>query len=342
MELGVSFIIAAYNEEKVMAEKISNALSMDYPKNKIEFIVVSDGSTDETRKIVETFANEGVLSMHNPARGGKTSALNRGVKFAKHEIIIFSDANSMFRKDAVKKLVRHFNDEQIGGVCGRKTILNNSQRKASKGDSLFWKYESLLKSAESNLGSVPTADGEIFALRKKLFNPLNENIINDDLAITLDIVSKGKRIVYDQDAITEEEASISINDDFNVKARMVYGSIQILSIYTHVLNPLTSWFGLQFFIHKTLRYFMWILLVLLLIANICCAHVNFFYKSMLYIQLIFYVSAISGLTLDRLGYPIGIFYFPYYYCNVNIAAFKGFIFFLHKKSHIEIWKKALR
>jgi biofilm PGA synthesis N-glycosyltransferase PgaC len=338
----VSFIIAAFNEEKIIRQKILNDLALQYPKDKIEIIIVSDGSSDNTPNIVSEYQSAGVISLHRPERQGKTAALNRAVLLAKNEILVFSDANSMFRPNAISKLVRHFADEQIGGVCGRKSVLTNNERVASGGDNLYWKYESALKQAESNLGSIPTADGEIFALRKELYQAIDPQIINDDMAITLNVLAKKKRVIYDQEAITEEEASITLKDDFNVKSRMVYGGIQILSLYSSALNPAKSLFALQFFFHKTLRYFMWFLLLLIFILNLLCLNEHIFFKVFLSLQIAFYLMALVGFGLDKIQKTNKVFYLPYYYCNVNLAALKGFLFFLKQQSTVEVWKKAKR
>lgn len=342
MTPNISFIVAAYNEEKIIREKILNDLKLDYPKEKLEIIIVSDGSSDHTPDIVKEYSNQGIVGLHRDQREGKTAALNRAVKVAKNEIIIFSDANSMFRTDALRKLVRHFADESIGGVSGRKSVLRSPGRKASLGDNLFWKYESSLKQAESNLGSIPTADGEIFALRKALYQSIDPRLINDDMAITLNILRQGKRVIYDQSAITEEEASISLKDDFNVKSRMVYGGLQILSLYKNDLNPLRSFFGLQFFFHKTLRYFMWLLLFIIFTSNFLCLGKHVFYSLFFILQLSFYAMALIGYFLDKLKMKTFLFYFPYYYCNVNLAALKGFVFYLKQRSTVDVWKKAIR
>ena len=338
----VSLIIAAYNEERIIIQKILNCLQLDYPKDKIEIIIVSDGSTDRTPDITTEYEKLGVISLHKKKREGKTAALNHAVAVAKNEILIFSDANSMFRINAIKKLVRHFADEQIGGVCGRKSILQNSKRVASSGDNLYWKYESALKQAESKLSSIPTADGEIFAIRSNLYHPIDSRIINDDMAITLNILTQNKRVIYDQDAITEEEASITFKDDFNVKSRMVYGGIQIMTIYKKELNPFKHLFGLQFFFHKTLRYFMWLLLLLIFIFNILSWNQSLFFNIFLYLQISFYMMAVIGYGLDKFKNSQGIFYLPYYYCSVNLAALKGFIFYLKQQSTVDIWVKAKR
>lgn len=341
----VSFIIAAYNEERIIEQKIKNDLCLDYPKDKLEIIIVSDGSTDSTQHIIQNLQKSSSLitALHSPERKGKTAALNRAIAIAKNEILVFSDANSFFKTDALKKLVRHFSEPRIGGVCGRKSILFHEGRKASLGDRLYWIYESYLKQAESHLGSIATADGEIFALRKRLFKPVSEKLINDDLVITLNIIQQDYRVIYDQSAITEEEASLSLKDDFNVKSRMVYGGLQIIALYFSVLNPLKSWFGLQFFFHKTLRYLMWILLIGILTSNILLIPMqNSFYTTFVALQILFYLMALTGFLLDRKQLPTGILYLPYYYCNVNVAAAKGFWFFIKQQSNVDVWKKAQR
>ncbi|XGC79498.1 glycosyltransferase family 2 protein [Bdellovibrio bacteriovorus] len=338
----VSFIIAAYNEERIIREKILNDLKLDYPKDKLEIIVVSDGSSDSTPLVVKEFASQGVIGLHEAPRKGKTAALNRAVSLAKGDILIFSDANSMFRPDAIKKLVRHFADESIGGVCGRKSVLTHGERKASLGDNLYWHYESALKQAESHLGSIPTADGEIFALKRSLYSQVPAEFINDDLVITFNILEQGKRVIYDQEAITEEQASITLKDDFNVKSRMVYGGIQVIAAYKKLLFPLKSWFGFQFFIHKTLRYFMWALLASIYTFSAALTPVHWFYEVFFFLQTAFYFMAFAGYVLDKNGKKTGPLYLPYYYCNVNLAAAKGYLFYLKQRSTVDIWKKAQR
>lgn len=338
----ISFIVAAYNEEKIINEKILNDLNLDYPKDKLQIIIVSDGSSDSTPEIAKKYQNEGVISIHRPERQGKTAALNRAIEFAQNEIIVFSDANSMFKKDALKKLVRHFADNNIGGVCGRKAVKLNNERSASTGDNLYWNIESIIKQAESDLGSIPTADGEIFAMRKALYRPIPNFIINDDMAITFNIITNGKRVIYDIEAITEEDASINLQDDYNVKARMVYGSLQILEHFFQELNPLNSWFGFQFFIHKTLRYFMWLLLLLIYLLNLTIISKHSFYLIFFSLQNTFYFFAILGYFFNKIKLNFKIFYIPYYYCNVNIAAYKGYCFYKEKQNTVNIWKKAER
>jgi len=337
----VSLIIAAYNEEKVIREKMDNCFALGYPKDKLEIIVVSDGSTDTTPDIITEYAEQGVVGLFSPPRRGKTSALNRAVAAATGDIIVFSDANSMYRPDVIEKLVANFADESVGGACGRKSIVVTEGREASEGDSLFWKIESFLKIQQSRAGSITTGDGEIFAIRKSLYSEIPEEIINDDTAITFQIIKNGYRVVYEPDAVSEEEASIVLEDDFNVKVRMVSGGYQTLQYYGNVIFPPNNFFAVQFFSHKVLRWSMPVWLLLLIFSNLFI--LQGFYLFFFVLQIIFYILAVIGFYLKKTGKQLPfLFYIPLYYCTMNIAAFKGLIAFLKKESQISIWKKAAR
>lgn len=336
----VSLIIAAYNEKKVIAEKINNSFALDYPEDKLEIIIVSDGSTDETPNIVNSYKDRGVISLHDPPRKGKTAALNRAVDCATGEIIVFSDANSMYDPKAIKMLVRNFNDSTVGGVTGRKSIVQSMDRESSRGDSLFWKFESTIKVRQSRINSITTGDGEIFAIRRNLYIKIPEYVINDDTAITFNIIKKDLRVVYEPYAISREEASIVIKDDFNVKARMVCGGYQTLALYWDMLFPPKNFFAFQFIVHKVLRWAMPLLLISLYSCNIFLLYGFFLW--FLFLQSIFYFSALSGLFLKKSGYNLGVIYWPYYYCTMNVAAVIGLFHFLTGKSGVKIWKKAAR
>ena len=336
----VSLIIAAYNEEKVIEEKIKNSFQLEYPKEKMQIIIVSDGSTDNTQKIVDSYKCQGVNSLFLPERRGKTAALNRAVAVATSEILVFSDANSMYEPRAIAQLVANLNDASIGGVCGRKSIVRNAQRESSQGDSLFWDIESRLKIMQSQAGSISNGDGEIFAIRRHLYSPSPENMINDDQAITFNIVKNGYRVVYEPLAISYEEASIIIEDDFKVKARMVTGGYKTIARYRENIFPPKDFFAFQFFSHKIIRYIMPFLLILLLCSNL------FLLKGILLpfflLQLFFYLSAALGYFLKIFGFSQGMFYIPYYYCVMNIAALLGFYYFLLSRDGVLVWKKATR
>ena len=337
----VTLVIAAYNEERVIAEKLHNTLALDYPPDLLEVIVVSDGSTDRTPEIVSQFAARAVILMHQPGRRGKTAALNRAVGRASGEIIVFSDANNDFSANALRELVRHFADPAIGGVCGVKRIKPANERQSSMGDSLYWKYESAIKLAEGRGRSIRNADGEIFAMRRSLYRPVNEKIINDDAQITIDIVRQGCRVVYEPAAQSHEYASISIRDDFFVKVRMVAGGFQTVSENWRFLFPPRSWFAFTFLSHKVLRWLIPELLIAILPLSILLSAQPPFLALVL-AQILFYATALCAYPVVRKGGALpGIVYMPFYFCAMNLAALYGLVRYMSgwQPHH---WRKAQR
>jgi len=343
IEPSVSFIIAAYNESEVIASKIENTLALDYPQSKLEIIVVTDGSTDATPAISRRYTDRGVMTLHRPERKGKTAALNHAAGSATGEIMIFSDANNQFNLDAVRKLTRHFHDPSIGGVCGVKHIRASRNRASSTGDGIFWKYESFVKKTESAAGSIAGADGEIFAMRRSLYAPIDEKVINDDQAITISIVRKRYRVIYETEAVSTEYASITLRDDMNVKVRLVAGGLQVYSKYRGYLFNLFRLFPLQFFFHKLLRYLLPHLMLVLFFTNLFLAGM-LLYRLILAVQVTFYTAAVAGLLLYKLKREIKLLYIPFYFCSMNAAAFQGFLAFLRlrRSSITTVWRKAQR
>lgn len=335
----ISFIIAAYNEEIVIKDKIINTLSLDYPPDKTQIIIVSDGSSDSTPNIVETFSKNGVISLHEPERNGKSAALNRGVEISTGEIIVFSDANNDFSKNSIKQLVKHFSDPNIGAVTGAKHIYDNDERQSAAGDGLYWKYESKIKEAESMIGSITGAEGEIFAVRKIMYKPINSSVINDDAAITFDIIRSGYRVIYEKEAKAYEEASKDLIDDFNVKVRMTAGGFQTLSLQKEYLFPPMSWFSFTFISHKILRWLTPVFLVIIFTSPLyLIGRIDM--KIIFLLQILFYGISLFG-WLNRNKSLHKLIYIPMYFTVMNIALFVGFLRFLNNNTKT-IWKKADR
>ncbi len=335
----VSFIIAAYNEEKVIEDKIKNTLNIDYPKDKINIIIVSDGSNDNTASIVRGYSDRGIVSLHEDKRSGKSAALNRAVEASNCEILVFSDANNDFSSDSVKQLVKHFSDKEIGAVTGSKHIYINKDRQASEGDGLYWKYESKIKEAESHLGSITAAEGEILAVRKKDFQPIDISIINDDAAITFNIIKSGKRIIYEKNAKAFEEASKDLIDDFHVKIRMTTGGYQTLSREKSYLMPPTTWFSFTFLSHKFLRWLAPHFMVFIFFIPLLLSYRNEM-LALFIVQMIFYSISYYGWIKRDTDLP-GYIYIPMYFTSMNIALFIGF-FRYSRKNHSVNWRKAER
>ncbi len=339
----VSIIIAAYKEAKVIGAKLRNTLELDYPHGSLEVIVVSDGDEDDTAQIVESFRDHGVVSSHSHERRGKMAAINRGIELAKGDIILLSDANSVYPPDTVTKLVRNFADSAVGAVSGRKSIIMESGRASSEGDSAYWKYESFLKTCQSRIGSITTGDGEIFAFRKSLFRPVPDRVINDDTAITIDIIEQGYRVVYEPEAISGELASIQLRDDFWVKVRMVAGGFQSMALFLKRLVFTRPFFAFQFLSHKTLRWTAPLFLIGVFASSLVLMALPFF-QWLTVIQSAFYaVALVGGFQYARKQRLNGFLYFPYYFCLMNSAALIGLVKFVESQTEVNtLWKRAKR
>ena len=337
----VSLIVAAYNEEKVIAARLANALSLDYPEERLEILVVADGSDDRTHEIASAYKGMGVRAMHEPARRGKSAALNRGVEVASGEIVVFSDANNDFSRDALRYLVRHFADPDVGGVCGRKSIRPVEDRESSVGDGMYWRYEARVKIAESDLGLMTNADGEIFAVRRSLWEPIPLHVINDDTEITFSLVRQGYRLVYEPSAVSTELASCSLEDDYRVKVRMIAGGFQTVQLHWRALLPPRDLFAWAFLSHKLLRWLIPLCLLAFLTASVALRQepVGAF---LLAAQVGFYGLALLGWMGRRRAALPAWKYLPLYFGLMNVAALVGLRRFLGGDGINTIWKKAAR
>ena len=236
-----SLIIAAHNEEAVLRAKLENALAMDYPAERLDIIVVSDASTDDTDRIAAEFAARGVRLHRQEVRGGKTEAQNAGVRLARGQFVAFSDANSMYAPSALKRLLAPFADERIGCVCGELQYANPDEQGAGKGEGLYWRYEQFLKRRESLLSSALGANGAIYALRRELFVELRGDIISDFVA-PLHAWRRGFRIAYEPTAVATEYSSGRFGDEFRRRRRIVSRSLYGLWTEAGVLNPFAHFF----------------------------------------------------------------------------------------------------
>ncbi|WP_078378873.1 glycosyltransferase family 2 protein [Sutcliffiella halmapala] len=315
----VTLFIAAYNEEKVIEYKLKNSVGLDYPKDLLEIIVVSDDSSDRTNEIVQKFEGKYPnIRLHVvKGRKGKTEALNKSVPIATGEILVFSDANSMYDKDALMHLIPHFADEEIGGVCGELKLLNSGGSAIGESEGAYWKYEKFLKEMETKTGTAIVANGSIYALRKELFQPMNPNV-GDDMQNPLIIIRQGKRFVYEPLAITREETSSESKEEFGRKVRIVTRSFTGIMHYRKLLNPFMNFdFFYKYMSHKFLRWLVPYYLILILLINIFLLDQPL-YQVLLGLQIAFYGLAFLGKWIKS-----KITYIPYYFCLVNYAALLG-------------------
>ncbi|MFN4258903.1 MAG: glycosyltransferase family 2 protein [Gemmataceae bacterium] len=262
----VSLLIAAYNEEAVIAERIDNALRLDYPADKLEIVIASDGSSDATNDIVRRYAPRGVRLLAYPARRGKATVLNDSVPRLSGDIVIFSDANTFFDPDAARRLVRWFHDPRVGMVCGRLVLIDPQHGRNV--DGLYWKYETFLKQCENRLGALLGANGAIYAVRRPLYRPIPANTILDDLLIPLlAVLRSGKGLLYDDEAVAREETPPHLTSEFHRRARIGAGGFQSIFVLWKLLHPRHGWLAFSFFSHKVLRWFSPFLLIILLLSN---------------------------------------------------------------------------
>lgn len=339
IEPSVSFIVAAYNEEKTIEAKLENTLKLDYPREKFEIIVVADGSNDRTVEIAERYVSRGVRVLHRPEREGKTNALNHAVESATGEMLFFSDANTMYSPDVVRVMMRSFADRAVGGVSGRKVVLEDLDRDATQGEAAYWSYETSLKQAESTVASIATADGEIFAMRRHLFSTIPRHIVHDDMYLTVKIVEARYRVVMEPEAKSAEFASRTLMDEFHLKVRYASAGYQILATFPRMLlNPM-RWFAWVFFSHKLTRW-MAPFFLLGALASSALIPASPFFQLVFWLQVAFYLTAVAAALLPK-KLCTGIVYFPLYFSLMNTAALYGAAKYV-AVGQSPLWRKAER
>ena len=341
----VSFIVAAYNEEDCIEQKIANSLDLDYPREKVEFLFISDGSNDRTAAIVQSHPL--VRSLHQPERRGKSAALNRAVAEASHEILIFSDANTILNKEAIRNITRHYADEKIGGVAGEKKVLPAAAGtdEVGEGEGLYWKYESFLKRSDAAFYSVVGAAGELFSFRSRLYEAIPDNVILDDFVSSLKVTQKGYRIQYEPEAYAMELPSFSLGDEQKRKVRIAAGGFQAIGL---LLPLLAFWkYPRLSFLYISHRVLRWALspfcLVLAFVSNaaLFLASAGPLFTILFGAQLCFYGMAIAGALAPALARRSRLIKLAYYFVFMNTCAVLGFFRFL-RGSQAATWEKAKR
>lgn len=334
----VSLIISAYNEEKVIKERIENILLLKYPKDKLEVIIASDASTDKTDEIILQFKSKGIILNRRSQRKGKMAAFNDCVNKSSGEILIFSDADILFREDDVEKLVRNFADSSVGCVVGiKKIVIDGDDKTNSISEGLYWKYELFLKKMESEIGSVVAgASGCNFAIRKDLYIPLEEKTTAEDLILPLLCISRGFRVHFEPEAISYEKLLPTFKDEFKRKIRLVMGGLHAISLIKDKFRLMSKLILFQLFSHKILRWYGSFFLLGLFIAN-CFLREGIYYLFLL-LQIIFYSLAILGFMfrvtkIKVKGLFNRFFDIPLYFASMNLAAIFGILKYtlrLHK------------
>lgn len=339
----VTLVIAAFNEGEFMEEKINNCLSLDYPKGKLEILMVTDGSTDQTAQVVDRFPD--IRHFHEVPRKGKIHAVNRVMRFVSTPITVFCDANTYLNADSIRNIVRHYQDVSVGGVAGEKRIFRKEKDDAAgSGEGMYWKYESFLKRKDAEVYSVVGAAGELFSIRTALYEAPDEDMIIEDFYLSMRIAGKGYRFAYEDKAFATESASVSVEEEWKRKVRICAGAFQAMGRLVYLLNPFRyGMLTFQYFSHRVMRWTVAPLaLPLALITNMVLAYEGpLLFRFFLLCQAAFYILALAGYLMREKPVSIKGFFVPYYFVVMNAAVYAGFLRHIRGAQSV-VWERALR
>jgi len=316
---GISFVIAAYNEERNLAAKLTNLRQMTYPAEKLQIIFVSDGSTDGTNKLLESVSDAFVETIFRPERSGKPLALNCGVEHARYDILVFSDASTLFAPEAIANMVRHFRDPRIGAVCGSLQLLGNDESERTEGT--YWQFERVLRLMESRLGATVNASGAIYALRRKCFVPLVAGDLLDDLLIPMKARKLGYKVMEDPEAGATDCSADTVKGEFTRRTRIAVGSFRALRRMDFA--ALRGFTGFAFVSHKLLRWLLPFFLIFMLVSNAFLMRKSF-YGAAFVAQAAFYLWASLGFLFHKRMKQTRIVLLPYFLLTVHLAFLVGF------------------
>jgi cellulose synthase/poly-beta-1,6-N-acetylglucosamine synthase-like glycosyltransferase len=329
----LSLIVPAHNEERDLPAKLANLSEIDYPQDRLDVIFVSDGSTDGTNRILQEAGKGRSRVIILPTRGGKSSALNCGVAEARHEILILSDAATLFAPDALLKLARHFADPGVGVVCGKLEFQTTPESRQTEG--VYWWYESMLRLMESRLGITLTASGAIYAVRRHCFPALPADTLIEDLVIPMHARKLGYRVLYDPEAVAMDFAAPTVAGEFTRRVRVATGSFRALGqLIRTPMDPLTTF---AFFSHKVLRWVLPFLLIGLLAASTALWQ-RPLYRAALIAQLLFYGWAALGFLFRQRVQRIRYALLAYYLLAIHLAFLVGFIRFASGRGEVT-WRR---
>jgi len=320
IEPTLSFIITAYNEERDLTVKLVNTLALDYPRDLLEIIVASDCSTDRTDDIAREFAPGGVRLHRQSERLGKTAAQNAAVEQARGEIVLFSDATSLYEPDVLRAIVPNFADAEVGCVAGRLIYVDGSDSHVGLGARSYWGYETFLKRHESRAGSLIGVSGCLYAVRKGAYVPLYHEACSDFIIATK-MVEQGLRAVYEPTAVCTEQTNRESDKELKMRVRIIAQTFTDLWRHRHMLNPFRGGFyAVQLLSHKVMRYLVPFFLMGLFSASAVLASNGLFYRMMFAAQLAGYASPAIAWMLDRVGVRSRLLAFPQYFILANLAS----------------------
>lgn len=337
-----TLLIAAYNEEAIVASKMVNCRQLDYPADKLRLVWITDGSNDNTNERLKEYPEVTVL--YQPRRQGKTAALNRAIPYVKTPYVIFTDANTMLNKGAIKEIIRQFSDPRVGCVAGEKRVEIQAEQGATAGEGIYWKYESALKRLDYRLYSTVGAAGELFAIRTSLFEQMPPDTLLDDFILSLRIAMRGYKIAYSKEAYALESASLNMREEEKRKVRISAGGLQSVWRLRGLLNIFRyGILSFQYISHRVLRWTLTpVVLFALLPLNLllaCTGHT--LYTVILALQLAFYLLGYLGYKMEKRNIRNKLLFIPYYFLFMNINVIRGYSY-LAKHKGTGAWEKAKR
>jgi biofilm PGA synthesis N-glycosyltransferase PgaC len=334
----ISIVISAYNEAETITAKIANLLALDYPADRIEILIGSDGSNDDTSAVLATVTDVRVRAFLYAQRRGKPAVLNALVPEAKGDIVVLADVRQQFDTNALRALVQSFADRAVGAVTGELLLRTDGAATVTgKGSGMYWTYEKFIRSREALTGSTVVVTGAIYAVRKHVFTPIPEDTICDDLLIPLMIARRGYRVVFERDARAYDVTPARADREFSRKVRTVAGAYQLFARERWLFNPLENRVWFQTMSHKALRLTIAPLQLAALAANVALIAIPF-YRSMLFAQALFYAGAITGCVLPRTWKKPVVVAVPWIFCMLSWATVRGFHGWLTGRQRVT-WKK---
>lgn len=340
----VAFMVCAYNEQDVVEMKMQNIHELDYPKEKLHVIWVTDSSSDNTNEYLKAYPEVEVI--YSPERRGKTAALNHGLSMVTSDITVMTDANTMVNREAIREIVRCMQDPKVACVAGEKRVMSRHEGEiAAEGEGLYWKYESALKRLDSELYSAMGAAGELNAIRTHLYERMPETALLDDFVMSMRMVEQGYKIAYTSEAYAMEYGSANLEEESKRKRRIAAGGLQSSWWLRSMMNPFKNFMvAFQFVSHRVLRWSITpIALMALIPLNVALVMMKAgtVYTIIWILQILFYLTAFSGYLLEQHGHKNKLLYVPYYFLFMNINVFRG-MHYLKTHQGGGTWEKAKR
>jgi cellulose synthase/poly-beta-1,6-N-acetylglucosamine synthase-like glycosyltransferase len=314
----VTVLIPAYNEAQHIAATIQNKLEQDYPGDRLEIIVISDGSTDGTDDIVREFGSRNVRLIRRERREGKAAGLNEAVRYASGEVLVFSDANSLFAPDTIRRMMENFADPEVGYVTGNLAYKIRSDGIAGNGCSAYMKYENALRTLETRAGSIIGVNGGVDAIRRELYKDVPRQLISD-FVLPLQVISTKQRVVYDERVRSFETANSALGSEFRMRTRVSLRALRGIAYMRRLCNPVNyPWTAFSLISHKVIRYFSFLFLPVVFVSNLMLASTPA-YRALFIAQMMIYLLALVGWRKDLSGPFRKLTLIPTYFLMTNVA-----------------------